>query len=100
MFKSFVFACNIFEEDKVEVLKEQVNFDDEKLIVKHVGLEGDVFKYYKSFNSIYQVVPKGQDNCLAILTVEYEKLIDDSPYPYKHIDSMTRMTKDIESHLK
>ncbi|XP_038876398.1 MLP-like protein 328 [Benincasa hispida] len=85
---------------KTEVFKEQVEFDDEKLAVTLIGLEGDVFEHYKVFKGIYQVVPKGPEHSLAILTLEYEKLDDGSPYPYKYLDLMNNITKDIESHLK
>ena len=65
-----------------------------------VGLEGDLFNHYKTFKPVCQVVPKGPSHCLAVLTIEYEKLDDGSPYPFKYIDLMNGITKDIESHLK
>ncbi|XP_022155164.1 MLP-like protein 329 [Momordica charantia] len=85
---------------EVGVFKERVEFHDDKLTVVLVGLEGDVFKHYKTFKPSYQVVPKGPRHCLALMTIEYEKLDDGSPYPYKYIDLMNGITKDIESHLK
>ncbi|KGN49640.1 MLP-like protein 328 [Cucumis sativus] len=85
---------------KTEVFKEQVEFDDEKFAVTLIGLEGDVFEHYKLFKGTYQVVPKGPEHSLAVLTLEYEKLNDGSPYPYKYLDLMNNLTKDIESHLK
>ncbi|XP_023551289.1 MLP-like protein 329 [Cucurbita pepo subsp. pepo] len=85
---------------KSEIFKERVEFHDEKFTVVLVGLEGDVFNHYKTFKPVYQVVPKGPSHCLAVLTIEYEKLDDGSPYPYKYIDLMNGITKDIESHLK
>ncbi|XP_022150052.1 MLP-like protein 328 [Momordica charantia] len=85
---------------KTEVFKERVEFDDEKFAVTLVGLEGDVFNHYKTFKGIYQVVPKDPEHSLAVLTLEYEKLDDGSPYPYKYLDLMNNITKDIESHLK
>ncbi|KGN49652.1 MLP-like protein 328 [Cucumis sativus] len=84
---------------KAEVFKEQVEFHDDKLLIILVGLEGDVFNHYKSFKPSYQVVPKGPNHCQAILTIEYEKLNDGSSYPYKYIDLMNGITKDIESHM-
>ena len=83
-------------------MKEQVEFDDVNRKVTLIGLEGSAFKYYKKFIPIYQFVPKGDDpnHCLAILTIEYEKLNHSSPYPYKYIEIMNGMTKDMESHLK
>ncbi|XP_022150050.1 MLP-like protein 328 [Momordica charantia] len=85
---------------KDEVFKERVEFDDKNLSVTLIGLEGDVFKHYKTFNAIYKVVPKSPEHSLAVLTLEYEKLDDGSPYPYQYLDLMNGITKDIESHLK
>ncbi|XP_038893022.1 MLP-like protein 328 [Benincasa hispida] len=82
------------------VLKEQVEFNDEKLMVTKIGLEGDVLNYYKTIKFIYKVVPKDQKLSLIILTIEYEKLNHSSPYPYKYMDTIIGLTKDIESHLK
>ena len=87
------------QDGKAEVFKEQVEFHDDKLLIILVGLEGDVFNHYKSFKPAYQVVPKGPNHCQAILTIEYEKLNDGSSYPYKYIDLMNGITKDIESHM-
>lgn len=81
-------------------MKEKVEFNDEKMAMTVVGLEGDVFDHYKVFNATYQVVSKGPQHSLAVLTLEYEKLDDGSPYPYKYLDLMNAITKDIESHLK
>ncbi|KAA0035388.1 hypothetical protein IC582_024436 [Cucumis melo] len=85
---------------KAEVFKEQVEFDDENFAVTLIGLEGDVFEHYKSFQGTYKVVPKGPEHSLAVLTLQFEKLKDDSPYPYKYLDLMHTITKDIEAHLK
>lgn len=76
-----------------------MEFDDEKLMVKKIGLEGDALDHYKTIKFVYQVVPKSRKHSLLILTVEYEKLDDDSPHPYKYIDIMIGMTKDMESHM-
>lgn len=85
---------------KAEVFKERVELDDEKLMVTLIGLEGDVFNHYKIFKPAFQVVPKGPKHSLTILTLEYEKLDDGSPSPYKYLDLMVNLTKDIESYLK
>lgn len=81
-------------------MKEQVEFDDEKFAMTVIALEGDVFDHYKVFKATYQVVPKNSEHSLAVLTLEYEKIDDGSPYPYKYLDIMNGITKDIESHLK
>ncbi|XP_038893256.1 MLP-like protein 329 [Benincasa hispida] len=85
---------------KAEVFKERVEFDDKKLVMTLVGLEGGVFKHYKTFKLTYQIVPKEPERSLVILILEYEKLDDGSTYPYKYTDLLSNIIKDIESHLK
>ncbi|XP_038876399.1 MLP-like protein 328 [Benincasa hispida] len=87
-------------DDKAEVFKERVEFDDKNLVIKLVGLEGDLFDHFKTFNEIYQVVKKGPGHCAIILTLEYEKLHDGPPCPEKYYDAMIDLVKGIESHLK
>lgn len=74
-------------------------FDDEKYAMTVIGLEGDVFEHYKSFKATYQVVPRGPKHSLAVLTLEYEKRHPNSPYPYKYINLMNNVTKDMEFFL-
>ncbi|XP_022150029.1 MLP-like protein 328, partial [Momordica charantia] len=85
---------------KDELFKERVEFDDKNLSVSLIGLGGDVFKHYKTFNAIHKVLPKSPRHSLVVLTLEYEKLDDGSPYPYQYLDLMNGIAKDIESHLK
>ncbi|KAL4017088.1 hypothetical protein IC575_024762 [Cucumis melo] len=87
-------------DDSAEVFKERVEFDDKKLVIRMVGLEGDVFKHYKTFIATYQVVPKGPGRSAIIFTLEYEKLHDGPPYPNKYHEAMKGLAKDIEAHLK
>ncbi|KAL4017104.1 hypothetical protein IC575_024778 [Cucumis melo] len=91
---------NYFADGKPEVLKEQVEYDDAKLKITMRGIEGSPFRDYKFFKPIFQYVPKSDNpnHCLAILTIEYEKLNDSSPYPYKYIEIMNGITKDMESN--
>lgn len=77
-----------------------MEYDDEKLATTLTGLEGNVFKYYKTIKGAFQFVPKGPENSLAVLILEFEKLNDDSPYPYKYLDLMIKIIKDVASHVK
>ena len=77
-----------------------MELDDKNLVIKLIGLEGDLFEHYKSFNETYKVVKKGPGQCAIILTLEYEKLHDCSPSPQKYYDAMINLVKSIESHLK
>ncbi|XP_038892957.1 MLP-like protein 328 [Benincasa hispida] len=93
-------SWNYHADGKVEVFKERVEFDDENLKTVLVGLDGDPFNHYEIFTPSYQFVPKGPNHCLAIITLEYKKLDDDGPNPYKYIKIMDGIIKDVESHLK
>ncbi|KAA0061197.1 MLP-like protein 328 [Cucumis melo var. makuwa] len=86
--------------ETAEVVKERVEFDDKKLVIRIVGLEGDVFEHYKTFIGTYQVIPKGPNRSGIIFTLEYEKLRDGPPYPQKYHEAMNSLAKDIEAHLK
>ncbi|KAL0540230.1 hypothetical protein IC582_024463 [Cucumis melo] len=87
-------------DNRAEVVKERVEFDDKKLVIRVVGLEGDVFEHYKTFIGTYQVIPKGPNRSGIIFTLEYEKLRDGPPYPQKYHEAMNSLAKDIEAHLK
>ncbi|PON66662.1 Major latex protein domain containing protein [Trema orientale] len=81
-----------------ETFKERVEFDDETKTVRLVGLEGDVFKYYKSFTPVYQLIPKGEGS-LVKSSIEYEKLSEDVPAPDKYLVMAINMARDIDEHL-
>ena len=59
-----------------------------------------MFKYYKAFEVIFQVVPKGPKLSLVVLRMKYEKLDHNSPNPDKYVGFLNNLIKDIESHLK
>lgn len=80
------------------MFKERIEIDEENKIVKLIGLEGDVFKFYKVYNGIWHITPK-PEGCSAKLTIEYEKLDETSPDPHIYLDFITRMTKDIDAGL-
>lgn len=85
---------------KTEKFKEKVEFYDENKKVTHVGLEGDVFKWYKTFNGIWQAVPKaGGKGAIVKAIIEYEKLNQSVPPPHNYMEIMVRFTKDIDAHL-
>ncbi|XP_022985354.1 MLP-like protein 328 [Cucurbita maxima] len=44
---------------KAEIYKEREEFDDNDLLISMIGVGGDMFKYYKAFDVIFQVVPRG-----------------------------------------
>ncbi|KAF2305524.1 hypothetical protein GH714_006188 [Hevea brasiliensis] len=68
---------------KAEILKEQVELDEENKKIVFVVLEGDMMKSYKVFKSSYSLAPKGQ-GCLATCVMEYEKLKERPHSTYLH----------------
>ncbi|OAY29249.1 hypothetical protein MANES_15G129900v8 [Manihot esculenta] len=85
-------------EGRPEVFKEKVEIDEEKKIVKLIGLDGDVFKLYKVYNGMWHVMPKGQGS-LAKTVIEYEKLNESVPTPHIYLDFIVGVTKDIDAGL-
>ncbi|KAK0573883.1 hypothetical protein LWI29_015018 [Acer saccharum] len=86
-------------EGREESYKEKVEIDDENLSVTLVGLEGDVFKNYKSWKATFQATPKGDGSSVIKHILEYEKLNQDVPVPNPYLDFLVSITKDIASHL-
>ncbi|XP_048137406.1 MLP-like protein 34 [Rhodamnia argentea] len=84
---------------KKETFKEKVEFDDENKSVTHVGVEGDVFDYYKSYRATWQAVARGGGPAIAKMIIEYEKLDESMPHPVNYLDFMANVTKDIDAHL-
>ncbi|KAF2305512.1 hypothetical protein GH714_006086 [Hevea brasiliensis] len=83
---------------KAEILKEQVELDEENKKIVFVGLEGDVMKSYKVFKPSYSLAPKGK-GCLATCVIEYEKLNENVPTPHIYMDFMTGIAKEIDAGL-
>ncbi|CAN1747903.1 MLP-like protein 328 [Linum perenne] len=92
-------------EGKTEVFKERVEFDEKNKIVKLNGLEGDLMKVYKVYNSIFEFVSKsggggsGGGGGVAKLAIEYEKLDSSFPAPTKYMDFMINLTKETDAGL-
>ncbi|GMN66593.1 hypothetical protein TIFTF001_035657 [Ficus carica] len=82
------------------VFKEKVEFDDENKAVILNGLEGDVFKEYKSYKPVYHVLPnpKGKGS-LVKLSIEYEKLHEGVSPPDIYVKLMVNISKDLDVHL-
>ncbi|KAJ9166950.1 hypothetical protein P3X46_021639 [Hevea brasiliensis] len=83
---------------RAEVFKEKIEFDEEKKIVTIIGLEGDVFKICKVLIVTWKLTPKGQGS-LAKVTLEYEKLNENVHVPYKYLDFVISMTRDIDEGI-
>ncbi|EXB23151.1 MLP-like protein 329 [Morus notabilis] len=82
---------------RAETFKEKLEFDDETKTIRLVGLEGDVFKHYKSFTPIYELTPKGNGG-VAKTVIEYEKLSEDVPAPDKYLAMAVKIAQDIDAH--
>ncbi|KAF5727670.1 MLP-like protein 28 [Tripterygium wilfordii] len=84
-------------EGKTTTFKERVEFDDEKLIVKLVGIDGDPFTYLKQYVPIFQFIPKGTGT-EAILTIVYEKISESIKVP-DYMDFMIGLTKSLSEGI-
>lgn len=96
---NFHVGCGICAEGKKETFKEKIQFDDEKKTSTHVGIEGQVFNYYKSYKATWQEVPRNGGPDVAKVIIEYEKLSESMPHPVSYLDLMANWTKDLDAHL-
>ncbi|KAI7995069.1 MLP-like protein 328 [Camellia lanceoleosa] len=86
-------------EGKVETYKERVSIDEENKTVHLTALEGtDCLEFYKSYNLIFQIIPKGETKVVKI-TIEYEKRNKDVPDPQKYLNHLINLFKDVDSKL-
>lgn len=67
----------------------------------HVGLDGDMFKYYKIFKGSFQAVPKagGGEGAIVKVVIEYEKLNKDMPSPENYLELLVVFVKEKDAHL-
>lgn len=84
-------------EGETEIYKETVEYDDANLSFILHGSEGHLFERFKVFKPSCKLIPKDQ-GCIAVLTIEYEKLNEDVPTPDKYMPFFINVTKDIDSH--
>ncbi|XP_044491003.1 MLP-like protein 43 [Mangifera indica] len=82
-----------------ETYKEKIMVDDQKKSVTLVGLDGDVFKNYKSWKGTFQATPKDEKSCVVKHIVEYEKRTETVPEPHEYLYFMVKITLDIAAHL-
>ncbi|KAI8028315.1 MLP-like protein 328 [Camellia lanceoleosa] len=86
-------------EGKVETYKERVSIDEENKIVHLTALEGtDCLEFYKSYNLIFQIIPKGETKVVKI-TIGYEKRNKDVSDPQKYLNYLINPFKDVDSKL-
>ncbi|ONI31737.1 hypothetical protein PRUPE_1G327400 [Prunus persica] len=84
--------------DEVGVFKEKVEYNDENKSITLNGVEGDVFKYFKSFKPVYQFTQKDEGS-IATLSIAYEKLNDNVAAPDKYVGLMVNIVKDLDAHF-
>ncbi|KAL7251052.1 hypothetical protein ACSBR1_012976 [Camellia fascicularis] len=86
-------------EGKVETYKERVSIDEENKTVHLTALEGtDCLEFYKSYNLIFQIIPKGETKVVKI-TIEYKKRNKDVSDPQKYLNYLINLFKDADSKL-
>ncbi|KMS99105.1 hypothetical protein BVRB_2g047870 [Beta vulgaris subsp. vulgaris] len=81
-------------------LKARMNEIDEKAMsIRYSYHDGFVMeKYYKSFTSKVQAIPKGK-GCTVKWSFEYEKIQEEAPDANVYVDFMLDMSKDMDAHL-
>ncbi|XP_028110555.1 MLP-like protein 328 [Camellia sinensis] len=68
-------------------------------LVHLTALEGiDCLEFYKSYNLIFHIIPKGETKVVKI-TIEYEKQNKDVPDPQKYLNYLINLFKDVDSKL-
>ncbi|XP_071724928.1 MLP-like protein 329 [Rutidosis leptorrhynchoides] len=83
---------------RAEFFKERFELDDANMIAKHVGVDGDLFKFFKSFVGTFQFMPKGTGT-LAKITIQNEKLSYDSPDDIDNLNFLIQCNRDADEHL-
>ncbi|KAL5778886.1 hypothetical protein ACOSQ2_009623 [Xanthoceras sorbifolium] len=87
-------------EGKQETYKERVELDEANKTVSLVGLEGDIFKYVKSWTTVFKAIPKADGSgSVANVTIEYEKLHDAIADPKAYMEFLTSVVKDVDDHI-
>ncbi|XP_016652051.1 PREDICTED: MLP-like protein 328 isoform X1 [Prunus mume] len=84
--------------DEVGTLKEKVKYDDENKAATLTGLDGEMFKYYKSIKGIFQFAQMG-DVSVANLTIHYEKRNTDVEAPDRYVGLMVTLVRDLDAHF-
>ena len=93
-------SWNVIHEGKAISAKERMEIDDASKSVTFNIIEGDMMKEFKSFKTTMQAVPKGDgEGCIANWCIEYEKLNENVPAPISYLDTVEKLTRDIEAHL-
>ncbi|KAK3211999.1 hypothetical protein Dsin_016705 [Dipteronia sinensis] len=87
-------------EGREETFKERVELDEANKTVSLIGLEGDIFNYFKTWKPVFKATPKDDGSgSVANLTIEYEKLHDGVADPKAYIEFMTSIAKDVDDHI-
>ncbi|OVA01143.1 Bet v I domain [Macleaya cordata] len=74
--------------------------DDEKRMITHSAIGGDLMNDYKFFDATFIATPKVDgDGSVVTWHVEYEKANEDAPVPTNYIDFFVSWTKDLNAHL-
>ncbi|KAI5353283.1 hypothetical protein L3X38_006176 [Prunus dulcis] len=84
--------------DEVGTFKEKVEYDDKNKVATLTGLDGEMFKYYKSFKAIFQFTQKGEVS-VANLTIHYEKRNADVEAPDRYVGLMVTLVRDLDAHF-
>ncbi|KAJ1427936.1 START-like domain superfamily [Sesbania bispinosa] len=85
---------------KIETCKESFEAIDEKNMSLTTSVyDGEVGKNYKIFKMNLQVIDKEGVGGFVKWTIDYEKLNEEIPPPYRYLDFITSLIKDVDAHL-
>ncbi|GMI87640.1 MLP-like protein 31 [Hibiscus trionum] len=82
--------------EMVKELYESVDDKNKKMVFKMV--EGQVLSYYKSWRTVFNIMPFGQGS-LVKWSMEFEKQNDDIPDPVEYADFLVTLAKNIDAYL-
>ncbi|MCL7043323.1 hypothetical protein MKW94_005537 [Papaver nudicaule] len=87
-------------EGRTLTVKETSTYTDEKRMIHHNAIGGDMMNDYKKFYLILVVTPKSDGHgSIVQWTIEYEKKNVDSPDPIPYLALCTQITEGLNAHL-
>ncbi|MBA0818016.1 hypothetical protein Gohar_019505 [Gossypium harknessii] len=72
--------------------------DDKDRTILYKLVEGEIMKAFKSWKSIFNVMPMGEGSSVK-WTTEFEKQNDDVPDPVRYGEFLTTWTKNVDTYL-
>ncbi|MBA0782017.1 hypothetical protein Gotri_002889 [Gossypium trilobum] len=81
-----------------QLRKTMEKLDDKDSTILNKLVEGEIMKAFKSWKSIFNVMPMGEGS-LVKWTTEFEKQNDDVPDPVRYGEFLTTWAKNVDIYL-